>query len=368
MELFCTEKDLSARRTLTRRWAFLFGGLCAFTLLFFVILCLLTNTANAARMLRIALIGTVLLGWACIAVYVCLLSPSRAKLSHLEGLLSQDPGTCEGRFFLTADSFQIPRSVRVRRVRLETGEPGDKASGIIGNEEPLRLNLDEDWVSRAPVNGSLVRVQTVRKFITGVEVLGPPETAVPAEEQSPAPGKRFLRVFFRLFPLFVLWAILIPIFAGFVFTQITDTDAAHKVTVYADAELQDAAALAARLEQALSPPVRMVKVHPFTYALFGGDALKQADLYIVPASHVSEYRDWFAPLPESLAALASPENPDGIPVFDPAGDLQVAGAHIRYTGPSGNPEPFLLFFGKNSVHLADHAAEDVAGALLALTD
>lgn len=356
MESFCTEKDLSAQRTLTRCYAFLFFFVCFLTLTVFVVLCLLTNTANAARMLRAALVSTVLLGWAGIAVYVCLLSPARAKLSHLEGLLGQAPALQEGRFFLTADSFQIPKSVRIRKVRLECGG------------ESNILNLDEAWVSRAPADGTIVRVQTVRKFITGVEVLAPPEASDFREQRRSAPGKRFLRLFFRLFPLFVLWVILVPIFGGFVFARITDTDAAHKVTVYVDAELRDAAVLAARLEKAVSPPVRMVKVHPFTYALFGSDALKQADLYIVPASHAQEYRDWFAPLPEDLASRSSPENPNGIPVFDPSAGLNIAGSHILYTSASGNQEPFLLFFGRNSVHLNDHAALDVAEALLALPD
>ena len=354
MELLCTEKDLSSQRRQARRYAFLFYGLCLFTLIFFVVLCTLVNTANAARMLRLAMISMVLLGWISIAVYVCLLSPARAKLSHLEGLLHQAPSVHEGRFFLTADSFQIPKSVRVCRVRLEN------------TKETLSLNLDEALTSRAPENGSLVRVQTARKFITGIEVLEPPE-APPTEADRSVPGKRFRRVFFRLFPLFVLWAILIPIFTGFVFTRITDTDPVHKVTVYADAKLQDAAVLASRLEESVSAPVRMVKVHPFTYALFGSDALKQADLYIVPVSHAGEYQDWFVPLPEELASLASPENPDGIRVFNPESGTGAASSYILYTASDCQEEPYLLFFGRNSVHLEDHAAQTVAEALLALT-
>lgn len=353
MESFCTEKDVAAQRKLTRRYAYLFYGLCLFTLAIFVFLCIITDTANAARTLRMALISSVLWGWICIALYVCLLSPARANLSHLEGLLDQEPSVREGRFFLTADSFQIPKSVRVRRARLEDGD------------EFLPLNLDEAWVSRAPANGSLVRVQTVRKFITGIEVLDMPAAPVPSEEGN-FPGKRFLRTFFRLFPLLLLWAVVIPIFTGFVFTHITDTDSFHKVSVYVDAELKDAAALASRLEESVSDPIRMVKVHPFTYALFGSDALKQADLYIVPASHVSEYRDWFAPLPEEMVSLASPEIPDGIPAFGPESDPGAVSSFILYSTSGNKAELYLLFFGRSSVHLEDHAAADVAKALLSL--
>ena len=122
MNTFCTGKDLAAQRTRVRRRTVLFLGLCLLALLLFVTLCLITRTDNAAGTLRIAMISMILLGCACITVWVCLLSPARLKLTHLEGLASQAPETREGRFFLTAESFQIPKSVRARRVRLETEE------------------------------------------------------------------------------------------------------------------------------------------------------------------------------------------------------------------------------------------------------
>ena len=356
MESFCSGQDLSAQRNLARRFALLFYSLCLLALAAFITLCLVTRTANAALTFRAALVSSVLLGWAGIAVYVCLLSPARARLSHLEGLAGKPSALREGRFFLAAGSFRIPKSVSVCSVRLESGE------------ETFSLNLDEAWIPRAPANGSLVRVQTVRKFITGIEVLEPPEMPAPAGKKDSAPGKQLLRLLSRLVPLFILWLIVIPIFCGFVFTRITDTDAAHKVTVYVDAELHDAASLAALLEKSAPDPVRMVKVHPFTYALFGSDALKKADLYIVPASHAEEYRDWFAPLPEGLAAPASAEYPDGVTLFGPGSDPGSAGFFIRYIPVSGDQEPFLLFFGRNSAHLADRAAVDIANALLSPAD
>ena len=356
MEPFCTEKDLASQRERVLRYTILFGGLCLFVPALLAALCLITRTDNAAVTLRIALISMILLGCACIAVYVCLLAPARLKLTHMEGLLSQEPVVREGRFFLTAESFQIPKSVRARRARLET------------DGETIPLNLDEEWVPCVPKNGSLVRVQTVRTFITGMEVLAPPEASIPAEKAASAPARPLARVLLRFFPLFILWSMLIPIFVGFVFSRITDTDVLHKVTVYADAELRDAAALAARLEKSVSEPVRMVKVHPFTYALFGSDALKQADLYIVPASRTGEYRDWFAPLPEEMAPFASAEEPNGIRVFDPASGLNAAGSWILYPASPGETEPYFLFFGSASVHLTDHAAANVARTLLSLSD
>ena len=79
MNTFCTGKDLAAQRTRVRRRTVLFLGLCLLALLLFVTLCLITRTDNAAGTLRIAIISMILLGCACITVWVCLLSPAASS-------------------------------------------------------------------------------------------------------------------------------------------------------------------------------------------------------------------------------------------------------------------------------------------------
>ena len=76
-------------------------------------------------------------------------------------------------------------------------------------------------------------------------------------------------------------------------SRITDTDAAHKITIYVDGQVRNEAQLAARLEKELPDPVRMVQIHPFSYAMFGSAALKAADLFIVPDSDRDQFADWF---------------------------------------------------------------------------
>ena len=353
MEWFCSRQELGRSKRKTRAAMILFGILCFLTLLLFIAECLLTRTANAAFMLRLAYFTVIPLGWLLIVWYSAFLRPARLRAGHLEGLLSREPVSLEGRFSVAGRSFQIPRSVRVCPVLLES------------KGETRSLSLDERWLRRAPENGSLVRVQAVGKFIIGMEVL---EKSAGPSGPSPRPSRvrGILRKVFSLVPALVLWAMLVLIFAGFVFNRITDTSPMYKITVFADCELENGAELAAALEEAVPPPVRMVKVHPFSFAMGDSSALRNADRYIVPASRIAEYREWFAPLPEELADRGSPDVPGGIPVYDPASGLSTAGRYFRYADGSGASESYWLFFGAGSPHLSgtDRTAVDAARALL----
>ena len=239
MRTFCDRKTLVLRQKKTRRYTAEFAALCLLTLLVFIAECLLTRTGNMAFMLRLAYASMILMGFACIVFYCCVLRPSRRKETHLEGLLSREPGLLEGRFTLTASSFRIPKSVQVRTVLLETGDGS------------LTLNLDEEWTCYAPPNGTPVRVQTVRKFITGIEVPGeavfPKGCAVRPARRS----GRLLRQLLSLFPALVLWVMLVLVFGGFVFNQITDTSPQNKIVIYADCGLRNAPELAEKMEKAL---------------------------------------------------------------------------------------------------------------------
>ena len=284
MENFLNEAAVreSARRARRRAWVF--RGLAGAVPAALIVLCLLTRTGNARAMLAAAWAVVIGLGWAAIAWWMFALEPARAEERHRKGLVSVEPELREGLFFLTPDSFRIPKSVRVRKIRLETGEGA------------LSLNLAESLVPRAPADGSRVRVRTARKFITGLETLIP---GPDAPRKEPDRLKAAGRMLGRFLPAALLWAMTAVMLTGFVFTRITDTDPAHKITVYALCEVKNGAELAERLERALGGAVRMVKVHPFTYAMFGSEALRTADLYIVPDSERDAYRDWFAPAPES---------------------------------------------------------------------
>ena len=138
---------------------------------------------------------------------------------------------------------------------------------------------------------------------------------------------------------------------GFVFNQITDTAPANKIVIYADCEVQNAPETAEKLEKALNGTVRMVKIHPFSYALFDSVRLRQADLYLVPDSHLAEYREWFTA-------------EDGIPFFD-SGNGKAAAKDCFLYAPA---ETYRLYTGAESVHLDDGLARRAAELLLSIND
>ena len=114
----------------------------------------------------------------------------------------------------------------------------------------------------------------------------------------------------------------------------------------------------------------MVKARAFTYAMFDESELAGADLFIVPLSHVETYQDWFMPLPAEMRGYADCLHIAGEPCGIPLNGA--AGAYFRYDVPGGEEEPYYLFFGKASLHVAgqenavDNEAAAAAQRLLAL--
>ena len=341
MERFLNEEAVQRSKTRVRQYTITLCILAALSLVCFIILCLMTRTGNVQTMLFLAMICSVLSGWGFIALWLFVLEPARSEEQHLTGLASLDPEIREGRFFMTGDRFRIPRSVRIRKVRLET------------ETESLSLNLNDRLTDRMPPDGSLVRAEVARKFITGLEVLEP------GAEQGSRSRPFRIRTIFRAFSRFllpaVLWTMLAMLFTGFIFNRITDTSAENKIVIYADCEIRNAPELAEKLEKALNGQVRMVKIHPFSYAMFDPVRLKQADLYIVPDSHKPDYQEWF--LPE-----------EGPVMYDPVSGTEIAGSCFLYAPEGVSPEPFRLYTGSSSVHLEDGLAAQAAELLIVISD
>lgn len=350
MRCFCDEKELAPLRRRVRRLTLVFGLLAFAAAALFVLLCLLTRTANAARMLWAAILSMVALGWLLILLGLLVLRPAHNALRHLEDLATRPTEDRTGRFFILPGSVQIPKSVRVCPVRLET-EDG----------KALRLNLDESRLPDAPGDGALVRLRTVGAMVAGWEVLQ--DAPAPAKPRGPSRFRRFRRAFSLVFPLCMAWLALCPILTGFVFARITDTDPAHKLSLYADADLKNAPELAGILEDAVTDPVRMVKVRPFSYAMFGRDELAGADLYLIPASRAAEYAEWLAPAPESLRSRTEKALSGGIPVFDPARGLSAASAWVDYDPALA---PYALYFGASLRHASGEDVNAVSAALALL--
>lgn len=334
MDWFCTEETRSELMRREKRLTAAFRILAGVTVAAFIVLCLLIRTENARTLHWVLICVTAVLGWICILIRIPGVQEARTRLGHMGMLLEGEKDFREGRVTVTRESIQIPRSIRIRKVLLDAG-----------GEEPERLNLDERWVSRMPPDGSRVRLAVTHTYIAGAEILEEAPRAGGASRR-PARAKKIV----KLLPLLGIWALTAIFLSSFVFYQITDTDAAHKITLYVDGEVQREDQLAARLEKKMAAPVRMVQVHPFRYAMFGSAALKAADLFIVPDSEKDLYIDWFAP------------GEEGIPVYDPESGTSFCGSWILYS-----PEDtYRLYIGAGSPHLEDGLARQAAGLLLSL--
>ena len=358
MEMLINRTTMEEKKARARRNTRIFRCLAGAALAAFVLACALTRTGNARAMLIGMMAGMTLAGWAGIWLYTGKVLPARAEARHLQTLLEGEPETFEGVFFPADYTLKIPKSVRVRPVTLET------------EEKPLRLNLDGSFSAKAPAAGSRVRVQAVSGYITGIEVL---EAGEGEARPLRAPGKArtFFRRLWALLPGLVLWAMGVVIIGGFVMNLITDTSPERKISIFADCGVRNGAALAEALETDLAEPVRMVKVHPFDYAMFGNAEIDRADLYIVPASRAGEYRAWFAPLPEGLREGGDRLEMDGVPYGIPVAGPEGTGICAEYFAWESG-ETYYLFFGNGSAHLAgnpgavNNQAEETARKLLAV--
>ena len=337
MEWFCSDGEHAALKTREQRLTAVFRILAGITAAAFILICLLIRTENAQAMHLVLIISTVLSGWACILLWMLGVKDARTQLAHLDMLRAGEKEFREGTVTLTRESVQIPKSIRIRKVLLDTGE-----------EPPQRLNLDEKWVPRFPPDGSKVRLALAHSYIAGVELLAKPDGIPAASGGTRKPSR--IRKAAKLIPLLGIWVIAAVIFSSFVFYQITDTDPAHKITIYIDGEIRNEAQLAARLEKELPEQIRMVQIHPFRYAMFGSAALKGADLFIVPDSEKDQFADWFVP------------GDEGRPVYDPETGLSVAGNWILYS----SEETYRLYSGAESPHLEDGAARRAAELLLSM--
>ena len=189
---------------------------------------------------------------------------------------------------------------------------------------------------------------------------------------------KILRNIFSQLHVYVLWLLLSTMFWGWIFASfVNDTSPEKKVTIYVDAPAVADTALDAALEPYLPKGLRMVRSHPFSYAVFDTAALMGADIYIVPASRAEEYRGSFLPLGDAFPSVPGERwewdgRAFGLQVYD-AGTGQGAGqTYITYALPDQAAEDYYLFIGEGSLHAAgltgrgDNAALEICEAFLQL--
>ena len=123
------------------------------------VLCFFVNTANARRMLYGVIGLATVSGWVFILLLHIVYLPAHAEANFIAGIKAEESTDYEGVLRLSPGAFQIPKSILVRRATLTN------------DEESVTLSIDAAFARRLPPDGSFLRVQTVRKYITGYEVL-----------------------------------------------------------------------------------------------------------------------------------------------------------------------------------------------------
>jgi len=174
-----------------------------------------------------------------------------------------------------------------------------------------------------------------------------------------------IKRFFSNLHVYVLWLLFSVLFWSWIFGFVTDARPEKKVTLFISADTVRDTELAAVLETALPDGLRLVKVHPVSYAFFQSQELQRADLYVMRASELEADLAFFRPLP--IDPDGSVWERDGtayaLRCYDASEDLGAASEYIDYR--EGGEDCYLCF-GASSVHTEDGAAAAVAHKFLEL--
>ena len=169
---------------------------------------------------------------------------------------------------------------------------------------------------------------------------------------------------------YVMWALLSAVLWAWIFLSfVLDTVPAKKVTIYTDTASVRDTALEMLLSRSLPAGIRMVKVHPFSYAAFDAGAPNGSDLYILPASELTENLGVLCPMDAHGADdYVSDGAVYGWRVYDAASGKGAAAAYLGYAPD----EDCYLCAAKSSGHLGawngskDSAAIAIAEQIIAL--
>jgi len=156
----------------------------------------------------------------------------------------------------------------------------------------------------------------------------------------------------RQLPLLIIWLILSVILWGFVFNFLTDTTADKKIVIMIDAQLENEVSLAVLLEGLHSDTVKMVKVHPFTYALMDASAVASADILIIAEGDIEQYQDYIMPVSEEFGCEES--------------GILLTGQIDRWLAEYCRNVNYYLCFGNSGAHITDGEAIKYAKALIEL--
>lgn len=173
---------------------------------------------------------------------------------------------------------------------------------------------------------------------------------------------RTIKRVLSVIPACVLWLVISTVLWGFIFNIATDTSPKKKITVFIDAENVADADLAEYLEADKPSGIKMIKVHPFSYAMFGDDEITRADVFIIGEKEIEKYVGAFAECLVDGDYFVLDGVRVGVKIYDKTTKTGAAAQYIGY-----GDDDYYLLFGNKSAHLDDGAALDVAKKIINLT-
>ena len=179
---------------------------------------------------------------------------------------------------------------------------------------------------------------------------------------------RFFRNLFSQFHVYLTWLVLSIVFWGWIYTLVTDTVPARKVTIFADVPSMSETALDLELENDMPDGIKMIRAHPFRYVMIQDSIIAQADIFIVKEEDAVKYREAFYPLDGVLDAAAADRlvldgATYGIKAYEGSTGEGAAGSMVEYVPGEAD---YYLFINKDSVHIEDGVAAKVARDFLKL--
>lgn len=172
---------------------------------------------------------------------------------------------------------------------------------------------------------------------------------------------RFLKHLQRKWHVYILWLLLSFFLWSWIFTFITDTKPSKKVTLFFDTYICNDVDLTLKLEENKPKGARMIKVHPFSYAMFMSDTIQDGDIFVVGESKIKDYIVDFCPISDEYVAanrnLEFYTNDEGVAygvkVYDAQSGKGCITDYLVYCGEDEENEDYYLFFHKNSLHIKD---------------
>ena len=142
-----------ARVTLLAALAFLCGGM-----ILCVSLCGQVRTGNEKQMFLRVVTAFTLAGWCAILLLRLGYAPARAECRHALHLAAGEAKEYQGVIRVSPQAFKIPRSIYVQKAVLQQ------------EDDAVTLHVNARLAHRLPPDGTSIRVQTVKQFITAYEV------------------------------------------------------------------------------------------------------------------------------------------------------------------------------------------------------